>query len=274
MSSTEGPGATESPDATEGPGATESHGAGGGTLRPAEPVHALNYLPAGSQPPTSGLVSVGSLLNRDLARIVASVLEGEGIECHVFGENTQSLGMHFSGFTEAKLQVPSGDAQRAAAIVRQLVEDPDAVEPAAEEGEAGRAMRGDDGQELVVVGAYDHPRSLQEAAAVLGAARITPYLPRLVSRGANPPGAGNRFPLRAEAEDADRAKSILDDAREEAEEDARERGLLRCPKCNRLTGERISRVWEWLTAFATFRPFPPPRAHCGPCKHYWNTDDA
>ncbi len=254
---------TDEPDSDRG---------GSEGVRPAQSVHSLNYRPAGSQAAATGLVNVGSLLSRDLARIVASALEGEGIECHVFNENTQSLGMHFSGFTEAQLQVAAGDAERAAAIVRQLVEDPDAVEPA-EEGGSPDAPRGHEGQGLVVVGAYDHPRSLQEAAAVLGAARITPYVPRLVARGEKPPGVGDRFLLRAEAEDAERAKSVLEDAREEAAEDARERGLLRCPRCNRLTGERISRVWEWISAFATFRPFPPPRAHCGPCKHYWNIDE-
>jgi hypothetical protein len=239
--------------------------------RPVQPVHALNYVPAGSQPPAAGLVKVGSLHSADLARIVASALEAEGIECHVFNENTQSLG-YFSNFTEAQIHVPAGEAQRASEIVRQLVEDPDAVEPA-EESEGTVSMRGDDAEELVVVGAFDHPRSLQEAAAVLGAARITPYLPRLVARGKKPPGAGNRFLLRALVEDAERAKSILEDAREEVEEDARERGLLRCPKCNRLTGERISRAADLFTALITFRPLPSPRAHCAPCKFYWSIGD-
>jgi hypothetical protein len=249
----------------------DSESSGSDTPETAQPVHALNYRPAGSQSPAMGLVNVGSLLNRDLARIVASVLESEGIECHVFGENTQSLGMHFSGFTEAQIQVPSGDAERAKAIVRQLVEDPDAVEPA--EQADSEALRGDDGEELVVVGAYDHPRSLQEATAVLGSARIKPFLPPLVARGANPPGTGNRFLLRAEAEDAERARSILEDAREEAEEDAKQRGLLRCPKCNRLTGERIPRGWDLFTALLTFRPLPSPRAHCAPCRHYWDIEE-
>jgi hypothetical protein len=236
------------------------------------PQQVLSYRSAGTgagEP--RGLVNVGSLASRDLARIVASVLEADGIESHVFNENTQALGMHFSGFTQCQIHVPAGDAPRAAAIVRQLVEDPDAVEPA-DEGQAGPPLRGDEDAELVVVGRYDHPRSLQEAAAVLGSARINPYLPRLVARGERPPGTGDRFLLRAEVDDADRARSLLEDAREEAEADAHERNLVRCPKCNRLTGERIPRAWQVLVAFASFRPFPQPEAHCGPCRHRWKIE--
>jgi hypothetical protein len=203
--------------------------------------------------------------------MVMAVLEAEGIESHLFNESSQALGVGAFGYTASEIQVPSLDAERAKAIVRQLIEDPDAVEPA-DEADV-EAPRGDDGQELVVVGAYDNPRSLQESAAVLGSARIKPYLPRLVARGANPPGTGDRFLLRVEAEDAERATSILEDAREEAEEDAKERGLLRCPKCNRLTGERISRAWDLFTALITFRPPPSPRAHCAPCRHYWNIQE-
>jgi hypothetical protein len=199
------------------------------------------------------------------------VLEAEGIESHVFNENTQALGMHFSGFTQAQIHVPSRDATRAAAIVRQLIDDPDAVEPA-DEDPLLPPTRGEDGAELVVVGRYDHPRSLQEAAAVLGSARINPYLPRLLARGERPVGTGDRFLLRAEADDADRARSLLEDAREEAEEDARERNLVRCPKCNRLTGERIPRLWQVMVALVTLRAFPKPEAHCGPCRHRWTIE--
>jgi hypothetical protein len=234
--------------------------------QPALGVHPLTYRSAGAVPPRAGLVTVGSLLNVDTARLVMAVLEAEGIESHLFNESSQALGIGAFGYTASEIQVPSLDAERAKAIVRQLIEDPDAVEPA--EVTDSEAPQGDDGQELVVVGAYDHPRSLQEAAAVLGSARIKPYLPGLVARGPNPAGTGDRFLLRAEAEEAERARSILEDAREESEEDAKERGLLRCPKCNRLTGERISRGWDLFTALLTVRPPPSPRGHCAPCRHY------
>ena len=242
------------------------------SAQPASPVHPLTYRSAGATAAQTGLVSVGSILNVDTARMIMAVLEAEGIESHLFNETSQALGVGAFGYTASDIQVPSLDSERARGIVQQLVEDPDAVEPA-DEGDLSEPMRGDDGEELEVVGTYDHPRSLQEAAAVLGSARITPYLPRLVARGEKPRGSGHRFVLRAEADEAERARSILEDAREEAEEDARERGLLRCPKCNRLTGERLSRVGDLFTALLTFRPVPPPRAHCGPCKHYWNVDD-
>src|SRR4051812_33049159 len=98
--------------------------------QPAPAVHPLTYRSAGAPASPAGLVSAGSLLNGDTARLIMTVLAAEGIECPLFNETSQSLGIGAFGYTAAEIHVPSLDAERAKAMVRQLVEDPDAVEPA------------------------------------------------------------------------------------------------------------------------------------------------
>src|SRR4051812_38346482 len=110
--------------------------------QPAPGVHPLTYRSAGAVPQRAGLVTGGSLLNVDTARLVTAVLEAEGIESHLFNESSQALGIGAFGYTASEIQVPSLDAERAKAIVRQLIEDPDAIEPA--EGADAEALQGED----------------------------------------------------------------------------------------------------------------------------------
>lgn len=183
-------------------------------------------LPYQSSLPTSA-VTVRKFRDVYEAQLYANELAGHGIDYFLMNQNTNDVLGAYAGFTLVELQVREQDVEQANAVLANLEINPLEVEPAEATDPdqplpdpAGNGM-------LVTAAAFDNPRSLFDAAATLGAARIESFLPTLVARGDRPVGIGKRFVLRVRQEDSEQAVDLLQRAaQEDADEDEP-----RCPQC-------------------------------------------
>lgn len=197
------------------------------------------------------------------AQLFANELAAHGIDYYVMNQNTSVLGTYV-GFTYVDLQVREQDVERAAAVLSKLEINPLDVEPA-EAIDPDQPLPDPNGNGMLVsAAAFDNPRSLHDAAANLGAARIESFLPALVPRGDRPAGAGKRFVLRVHQEDAERAGDLLARAaQEEADEDEP-----RCPQCGSYRVMPVPQLRAKLINFLLGRR-TPELMECLRCHQRW-----
>lgn len=169
-----------------------------------------------------GWVKVVTYGSATEAELYAGILAAEGIECQVFGANTNAVDWFWQGFNDVDLLVPEAEVEHAKDVLSKSSSD--GLEPA-EEPKGTPPPADEDGNLLVPVAGYENIRRLRDAQAVLASAQIDAFGPRLVLRGDRPAGVGKRFILRVAEKDLESARQILAD---EAEQD---RDEPRCPKC-------------------------------------------
>ncbi len=261
MTTPEGDDTNDRADRAEAPAGTAgeripvaSWAAGEPEGAPASRAHALTYSTLASDQ----WVVAGRYGAHTTAEMHAALLRSEQIPARVEGANVNALGMHFSGFTDVKVMVLENDAERAAAALARL--DLDQMEPAED-----AAALDDSGEPLpiVTVAAFESARGMSEAETLMVSVGIRAYPTPLVPRGNRPPGEGKRFILRAHEDDAERARSIL----EESEEEAREQNEPRCPKCRSWRVYPVSQLFRGVAAVFGLAPKPEPLTDCLAC-HY------
>jgi Putative prokaryotic signal transducing protein len=180
-------------------------------------------------PVAAGMTIVARCKDIGEAEVRAGVLEAEGIPYQVCNQNVVlNLGPYAGAGADVEVHVRREDAERAAAVLARYADDadlepiedpPDAPPPVDDEG---RAI------DLVVAAAYDTARRMRDASTVLAAARVRFYVPTLALRGDRPPGEGARFVVRVAEEDLERARSVLEEAAAESDDEEDPR----CPRCS------------------------------------------
>lgn len=214
---------------------------------------------------TTPVVKVGAFLDLLDAQLHANELAGHDIEYFLANQNVMSLGFPYSGFSQIELQVRAEDKEKALAILSTFQANPLEVEPA-DPIDPNEPIDDPGGEgSLVTAVAFDNPRALLDAAAVLGAARIDCFVPALAARKDRPAGEGKRFALRVRSDDLERAGEVLADAEENEE------GEPRCPKCGSYRVERAGKPWPGIVRFLIGGgPRSEPQMECLRCKHRWS----
>jgi hypothetical protein len=176
------------------------------------------------------LVTIGYFTNNTEPAVRVAALEAAGIPAVLQNQNMGGLGW-YSGAIPVELQVRRIDLARAEEVIKSATSED--LEPAEEEPpHAAEARAGVVGAPpLVVIARFDTVRAMRDTAVLLESARIAAVLPRLVSRGDHPPGEGKRFILRVAEEDLERAEHVLQQAKEEEDEEGGDNDEPRCPKC-------------------------------------------
>lgn len=202
------------------------------------------------------------------AQILANELAAHDIDYYVMNQNTNDIMGTYVGFTYVELQVRKEDAERASAILSKLEVNPLEIEPA-EIIDPAQAIADPAGDGMLVsAAAFDNPRSLFDAAATLGAARIESFLPMLVSRGDRPAGVGDRFILRVREADSERARETLSKvAAEEADGDEP-----RCPTCGSYRIVQVPQFWKDVGRFLRGDTDRSCQMQCLRCRHLWTID--
>ena len=221
-------------------------------------------------PALSSAVTVKTFFNAMEAQLYANELAAHGIDYFLANQNANTFLGWYSGFTQVELQVRRQDANRAVEVLARLqLLDPSDVEPE-DDTDPQAPIPDPDGQGmLVTLAAYDNPRSVYDAAAILGAARIESFLPALVVRGDRPRGAGKRFVLRVREADLALAHEALAEPDRESADDADEP---RCPRCGSWRVHALPRPWPGLIKFLFGGGAAGPRqVECLRCHHYWTT---
>lgn len=213
--------------------------------------------------PTSA-VTIRTFRDALEAQLFANELEAHGIDYYLLNQNTNDVMGTYVGFARIELQVREQDVEQATAVLSELEINPLEVEPAESSDPQQPIADPAGGGMLVSAGQFDNVRSLYDAAATLGAARIESFLPRLVARGDRPPGIGNRFVLRVRENDSEQARELLSRAtEEEAKEDEP-----RCPACGSFRVMLAPQVKAKLIGFFLGRQ-TPERMECLRCHHQW-----
>lgn len=198
------------------------------------------------------------------AQLFANELATHGIDYYVMNQNTNDVMGTYVGFTFVELQVREQDVERATAVLANLELNPLEVEPA-EATDPDQPLPNPAGNGMLVsAAAFDNPRSLFDAAATLGAARIESFLPTLVARGNRPAGVGKRFILRVMQDDVEQAKGLLDQAAEEESKDDEPR----CPQCGSFRVMPLPQVRARLINFLLGRQ-TPQIMECLRCQQRW-----
>jgi Putative prokaryotic signal transducing protein len=179
----------------------------------------LDYATPASVPTMVRLANYSSEYEAELA---ANALNAEGITTQIFGANTNAVNWFWVGFNSVELMVLAADVPRAREILSKA--SAENLEPVPELPDAGLPVD-EQGNPLVIVGAYETVQQMRDAQAVLESSSIRTFAPRLEPRGDRPLGTGTRFVLRVAEVDLPRAQKLIED---EADEDA---GEARCPKC-------------------------------------------
>jgi hypothetical protein len=207
------------------------------------PLARRAVLPYQGALPTSA-VTVGTFYHVYEAHIFANQLASQGIDYFLMNQNVNVLGA-YAGFSQIELQVRKEDLAAARNALAQFQASPLEVEPA-ERTDPDQPIPDPAGEGLLVTaGRFDNPRSLFDAAAILGAARVEGFLPLLVPRSNLADGATIPFVLRVRAGDLAAAREILSNAAaEEADEDEP-----RCPKCGSYRVAAVSSFWADLMQF-------------------------
>lgn len=220
-------------------------------------------LPYQSSLPTSA-VTIRKFRDVYEAQLYANELAGHGIDYYLMNQNTNDVLGAYAAFTMVELQVREQDVEQASAILANLEINPLDVEPA-EAADPDQPLPDPAGNgTLVTAAVFDNPRSLFDAAATLGAARIESFLPALVARGDRPQGVGKRFILRVRQEDAQRASDLLQRAgKEEADEDEP-----RCPQCGSYRVLLVPQVRAKFIDFLLGRR-TQELMECLRCHHQW-----
>lgn len=214
--------------------------------------------------PTSA-VTIRQFRDAYEAQLYANELAEHGIDYYVMNQNTNDVMGTYVGFTFVELQVRKEDVERATAVLANFEINPLEVEPA-EATDPDQPLPDPTGNGMLeTAAAFDNPRSLHDAAATLGAARIESFLPTLVARGDRPAGVGKRFILRVRQEDAAQARELLERAaKEEADEDEP-----RCPQCGSYRVMPVPQIKTKLIDFVLGRR-TPELMECLRCRHRWS----
>ena len=230
---------------------------------PEIPIARRAVLPYQVSLPTSA-VTVRKCRDILEAQIHANELAGHGIDYYVMNQNTSDVLSGYVGFTCIELQVRMEDAEQAAAVLSTMEINPSEVEPA-EPTDPDQPIRDPAGDGmLATAAAFNNPRDLLDAAAVLGAGHIESFLPMLVSRGDRPAGTGNRFILRVHQDDMEQARELLARAAsEEAKDDEP-----RCPKCGSYRVTPVPQLRAKLVDFV-FGRRTPAIMECLRCRSRW-----
>jgi hypothetical protein len=202
------------------------------------------------------------------AQIFANELAANGIDYYVMNQNTNDLLGTYVGFTYVELQVRKEEAEAASALLSKLSGNPLEVEPA-EASNADQPIPDPAGEGILVSAAgFDNPRSLLDAAATLGAARVESFLPMLVVRGDGPAGVGDRFILRVREDDAEQAREILSKAAAEESDDEEPR----CPTCGSYRVMAVPQFWKDVMRFLRGDTDRSVQMQCLLCRHLWTID--
>ena len=175
-----------------------------------------------------------SFFNELEAQLVANELDASSIPAKLFNVNTKST-VAYSPLVKIDLLVPADQFETAKAILAEQLRPEvfDLLEPA-EPDDASQPKIDHDahGQplELVAVATFETARELKQAALILEAARIEPYVPKLISRATAAAGEGRRFVLRVAAADLPRANQALAHDANPAD-DVESGNELQCPRC-------------------------------------------
>lgn len=227
------------------------------------PIARRIVLPYHAALPTSA-VTVRKCRDVLEAQLYANELAAHDIDYYVMNQNTSDVLSGYVGFTSVELQVRREDAEHAKAVLATMDIDPADVEPA-EPADPDQPIP-DPGREgmLATAAAFENPRSMLDAAAVLGAGHIESFLPLLVPRGDRPAGAGKRFILRVRQDDVQQAAELLSRAAaEEAEDDEP-----RCPRCGSYRVTPVPQLRRNLVDFLLGR-HTPKLTECLRCHHRW-----
>ncbi|HEY8746739.1 MAG TPA: DUF2007 domain-containing protein [Tepidisphaeraceae bacterium] len=212
------------------------------------------------------VVTVRTFYDAMEAQLYANELEVAGIDYNLTNQNTNTLGP-YAAFSQVELQVREEDVADAQRLLSQLELDPTDVEP--EQSVDPTAPLPDPSGEgtLVTAVAFDNPRAMFDAAAVLGAARVDCILPVLVARGERPRGTGDRFVVRVREADLKRAREILasrDDVSNEEDDEPR------CPKCGSWRTYPVPASSGGLAGLLFGRaPEETRQLECLRCHHRW-----
>ncbi len=226
---------------------------------PTRPPVVLAY----HSPPIIGpTLTIGTVGNEAEAQLVSDALADAGIPCLLLNRHSTSLGA-FAGNAVLKIQVEESRAAAARKIFDSVLGPAEDLEPADDADQPTPLDKTGQPLAVEVVGSYDNPTLLFDAAASLGAARVQYFLPALVPRGDRALGSGKRFLLRVEAEDAPRARTIL------KEMEAEERSEPRCPQCSSWRVTIVPRGVQNLLRFITARSALPEELECLRCHHRW-----
>jgi hypothetical protein len=175
--------------------------------------------------PRSGrTVTVAFCADSGEAELVCGELRAAGVPAAAVNHHTVALGA-YSGGSQVEVQVPVEDRDRAARVLARLPDRNDVVpEPEPADGSADFATdeHGARGA-LLVVGEFATAQEMLEASAALGSAHVRTYLPNLVPRTEGAADSPPVFRVRVGADDAPRARAVLD---EDADPDEP-----RCPRC-------------------------------------------
>lgn len=214
-------------------------------------------------------VTVKTFFNAMEAQLFANELAAHGIDYFLANQNANTFLGWYSGFTQVELQVRQQDLVPAKAVLARLqLADPTDVETEDDSDPQAPIPDPDGNGMLVTAAAYEDPRSVYDAAATLGAARIESFLPTLVPRGDRPRGVGKRFVLRVRESDLARAHEALAEPDRESADDADEP---RCPRCGSWRVHVVPRPWPGLIKFLFRRGESPREIECLRCHHHWTT---
>jgi hypothetical protein len=224
-------------------------------------VHPAARPVLGYQTPRSGgTVTVAWCGDAGEAELICGELRDAGVPAVAVNHHTSALGP-YAGGSEIEVQVPAEDRQRAAEVLARLPDRND-VEPEEEPADGSADYTtGEDGQRvpLEVLAECVSAQEMMDLAATLGAARVQTFLPDLVPRrrdgrasgdaGEGAAGEAERpapvFRVRVLAEDAARARKVIEEAR--AEE--REGDEPRCPQCaSWRVHKRGPGLFAWLSS--------------------------
>jgi hypothetical protein len=230
---------------------------------PEIPIARRAVLPYQGSLPTSA-VTIRKCRDIYEAQIFANELAAHDIDYYVMNQNASLLGTYV-GFTYVDLQVRKEEAERASELLAKLEVNPLEVEPA-ETTDPDQPVPDPAGDGMLVsAAAFDNPRSLFDAAATLGAARIESFLPTLVARGDRPAGVGDRFILRVREADSERARETLSKvAAEEADGDEP-----RCPTCGSYRIVAVPQFWKDVMRFLRGDTDRSCQMQCLRCRHLW-----
>ena len=222
--------------------------------RPVESAPVLQYARPMDPEPTRE-VTIARVATGAEAEMISGQLGAAGIPSHIQDRNVEVLGPYAAG-SSVKVVVMAGDFDWATEVLR------DEVEPA---GESNRPLD-DAGQPVVLaeVASFDQPRLLRQAAATLAAAHISTYLPTLIPRSQSTPGEGKRFVLRVEADELERAHSLL----EERDEDGDDGPEPHCPKCHAWRVHKNTSMLEEIIRFFGLGRGRPYEYECLNCRHH------